>query len=227
MPIYYAVYTFISEPEPYWWPLNREVPLEYATVLTWAVNIGYTLPTILMFLPWSDPNVLQNFEALWQVSPMLAPALCSIFGYYYAKTHNISKTSRKRKQTAPDLPHLKKLYIFTGLLGLLLHIYIITKIVLTQDLTLASVFWPDFSALAKPFGEGLRALFLADFWGFYVASYIWLCMAAWDLKRVGRITVNVSKVSALIALGYFVIGPGATMSAVWYWRECALAMTIF
>ncbi|KAH8703854.1 FAD-binding domain-containing protein [Talaromyces proteolyticus] len=227
MPIYYAIYTLISEPETYWWPLNREVRPEFATSLTWAVNIGYTLPTVLMFIPWGDPDVLQNFEALWQVSPMLVPTFCIILGYYYKKTHSIPKTARTAKQTFPDLPHLKKLYIVTGVLGLLLHVYSVAKIVLSPNLTLASVFWPDFRGQAKPLGEGLRALFLTDFWGFYIATYGWLCMAVWDLKRVGRTTVNVWKASALIALGNFIIGPGATMSAVWYWRESALAKTSF
>lgn len=227
MPIYYAVYTFISESETYWWPLNREVRPEFATSLKWAVNIGYTLPTILMFAPWISPYTIQNFESLWQVSPMLVPTLCSVLGYYYRKTHGISNTSRTAKQTFPDLSELKKLYVMTGALGVALHVYCISKIVLSPDLNLASVFWPDFSAQAKPFGEGLRSLFMADFWGFYIATYGWLCMAVWDLKRVGRTTVNVRKISALIALGHAIIGPGATMSAVWYWRESALAKTSF
>jgi hypothetical protein len=52
-------------------------------------------------------------------------------------------------------------------------------------------------------------------------------MAVWDLKRVGRTTVNVRRVTALIALGHAIIGPGAAMSAVRWWRECALAKTSF
>jgi hypothetical protein len=227
MPIFYAVYTYVSEPETYWWPLNREVPIQSAISLIWAVMIGYTLPTILMFLPWKDLNTVQNFESLWQLSPMFVPLLCNTFGSLYARKHNIVQVPRQAKQTFPDLPHLKKLYVITGALGLVLHFYCLTKILSSPDLSLASVFWPDFTPQPKALGEGLRSLFLADFWGFEVATYGWLCMAVWDLKRMGRINMDVGKASVFIALGSLIIGPGATMSAVWYWRESALAKTGF
>jgi hypothetical protein len=227
MPIYYAVYTYISEQETYWWPLNREVPTQSAVSLIWANMIGYTFPTILMFSPWSDPYSVQNFEALWQFSPMLVPLLCNIFGGFYSRNNNHGQTPRKAKQAFPDLPHLKKLYVVSGLLGLSLHVYCIAKIVTSSDLSLTSVFWPDFTAQPKTLGEGLRALFLADFWGFEAATYGWLCMAVWDVKRVGRTRVDIRKASALIAVASLIVGPGAAMSAVWYWREGALAMTSF
>jgi hypothetical protein len=189
--------------------------------------IGYTLPTILMFLPWKTPYTIQIFESLWQPSPMFVPLLCSILGYFYVRRHNIVYVPRKAKQIFPDVQHLKNLYVITGTLGLMLHVYCLANILSSSDISLKSVFWPDFTTQPKAFGEGLRSLFLADFWGFYVASYAWLCMAVWDLKRMGRTAVDVGKASVLIALSSIIIGPGATMSAVWYWRENALARTSF
>lgn len=227
MPLYYATYTFISEPETYWWPLNREVPLQYAASLMWAVLIGFTLPTFLMFLPWKSPYTVQNFESLWQPSPMFVPLICGVLGYTYARKHSIIPVSRKAKELFPDVPHLKKLYTLTGILGLILHIYSISMILSSSEVSLISVFWPDFSAQPKTLGEGLRAIFMADFWGFHIATYGWLCMAAWDLKRVGRTAVDMGKFAALIAAGNIIVGPGATMSAVWYWREDLLSKTIF
>ncbi|KAF7549510.1 hypothetical protein G7Z17_g6330 [Cylindrodendrum hubeiense] len=227
MPIYYAVYTFISEPETYWWPLNREVQIQHAASLIWAVIIGYTLPTILMFVPWKDPYTIQNFESLWQLSPMFVPLICSVLGYFYVRRNGVNQNPRIAKQAFPDVTHLKSLYAITGTLGLVLHVYCLAKILSSSDMSLTSVFWPDFSAQPKELGEGLRSLFMADFWGFYVATYVWLCMAVWDIKRMGRTTVEVHKTSVLIFLGSFIIGPGATMSAVWYWREVALAKTCF
>jgi hypothetical protein len=227
MPIHYAIYTYISEPETYWWPLNREVKIQHATSLIWAVMVGYTLPTILMFIPWKDPNTMQNFEALWQVCPMIVPLICGILGYFYVRRHSLKPVSPAAKQVFPDIAHLKMLYVVSGVLGLVLHFYCLARICSSPNISLTSVFWPDFSAQRKAFGEGLRALFLTDFWGFYVATYAWLCMAVWDVKRMGRTAADIGKSSALIALSSFVIGPGATMSAVWYWRESALAKTGF
>ncbi|KAJ4214447.1 hypothetical protein NW759_010463 [Fusarium solani] len=227
MPIYYAVYTFISEPETYWWPLNREVPVQFAVSLPWAVITGYVLPTVLMTIPWGDANMIQNFEVLWQVSPMLVPLLCNMAGFLHARRNNISRAPKKANQVFPDLAHLKRLYIVTGVLGLSLHVYCFAKIMLSDELTLSSVFWPDFSTQPKELAQGLSSLFLADFWGFHIATYVWLCMSVWDLRRVGRTTVDVGKASALIAAGSLLVGPGATMSAVWYWREGLMAKTCF
>ncbi|KAH7142131.1 FAD-binding domain-containing protein [Dactylonectria macrodidyma] len=227
MPIYYAVYTYISEPEPYWWPLNREVQIQHAASLMWAIIIGYALPTVLMFVPWKDPHTIQNFESLWQPSPMFVPLICTILGYLYVRKYGVAENMRIAKHDFPDLPYLKNIYVVTGALGLALHLYCLAKIISSPDMSLGSVFWPDFSAHPKALGEGLRSLFMADFWGFYAATYVWLCMAVWDLKRMGRTSADIGKSSALIFLGCFFIGPGATMSAVWHWREGVLAKTCF
>lgn len=227
MPIYYAVYTYISEPETYWWPLNREVKIQYATSLIWAVTIGYIIPTILMFVPWTDPNTIQNFEAVWQMCPMSVPLICGLLAYSYARRHNLKPVPPIANQVFSDLAHLNTLYIVSGILGLMLHVYCLTRISFSRDMSLTSVFWPDFSMQPKAIGEGIRAVFLADFWGFYLATYAWLCMAVWDVKRMGRTSVDVGKASTLIALSSGIIGPGATMSMVWYWREAALAKTSF
>jgi hypothetical protein len=189
MPVYYAAYTYVSEPETYWWPLNREVPIQYAKSLIWAIMIGYTLPTILMYIPWKDPSTVQNFESLWQPSPMFVPLICGILGCLYVKRQKVIQVSRTAKETFPDVAHLKRVYVVTGALGVLLHVYCLAKILSSADLSLTSVFWPDFTAQPKAIGEALRSIFLADFWGFHIATYAWLCMAAWDLKRMGRANV--------------------------------------
>jgi hypothetical protein len=180
-----------------------------------------------MFWAWKDPYTIQIFESLWQPSPVFVPLICSILGYYYVKKNKIVQVSRTAKESFPDMSYLKSLYVVTGALGFMLHSYSLVKILSSSELSLTSVFWPDFTAQPRDFGEGLRTLFLVDFWGFYIASYAWLCMAAWDLKRMGRTAIDTGKASALIALSSFIVGPGATMSAVWYWRESALAKTSF
>ncbi|KAJ4244000.1 hypothetical protein NW762_014613 [Fusarium torreyae] len=227
MPIYYAVYTYVSDPETYWWPLNREVPIENAVNLKWGVFVGYALPTLLMYQPWSSPSTVQIFESLWQPSPMFVTLICSFLATIYVARGKAPSGPRKAQHVAPDLAHLKSLYVTTGVFGFVWHTYCIIKILLSPKLSLASTFLIDFSPGPKPFGDGLRAIFLADFWGFEIASYVWLCMAVWDLRRVGRTNADTGKSAALIALGYILAGPGATMSAVWYWREDCMAKTTF
>uniref|UniRef100_A0A0B7KJ93 FAD-binding domain-containing protein n=1 Tax=Bionectria ochroleuca TaxID=29856 RepID=A0A0B7KJ93_BIOOC len=141
--------------------------------------------------------------------------------------NNTKIAPRKVNKAFEDLPYLKFLYGAMASIGVLQHVYILAKIWFSTEMTLSSVFWPDFSPEPKELGEGLRQLFLADFWGFHIGTYGWLCMAVWDIKRVGRTNVHIGKAITLITLGSLVIGPGATMCLVWYWRECAMAKTTF
>lgn len=229
MPLYYSAYTFISDAEPYWWPLSREVPIHHAKALLPAILIGYAVPTVLMFTPWKSPTTIQNFAALWQVSPMLVPMLTVIFGMIYTRL-NVQKGTPKPREADEefaDVPYLKRVYVVVFVLGSMLHVGVISQIWWSADpeLTMASVFSPDFSATAKSLGEGLRALFMADFWAFWIASYVWCASSVWDLKRVGRTNAHVGKASALIFLANFVVGPGAAMAGTWYWRESAMART--
>ncbi|KAH6977419.1 hypothetical protein BKA56DRAFT_674234 [Ilyonectria sp. MPI-CAGE-AT-0026] len=231
MPIYYAVYTWISDVESYWSPLKRFVPIEYAKTLLAANFLGYILPTILMFIPWSNPYTIQNFEALWQVSPMLVPLFAMIFGTIYAWQNpkpSEEKLTPPSKGEPFDLVSLKLIYVVTGACGVFLHWGIMIKLLTSIDpgLTFGSVFLPDWSATAKPLGEGIKNLFLADFWGYYLASYVWCASAVWDLNRVGQTDVDITTASVAILAGHFIIGPGAAMSAVWYYREDAMALHI-
>jgi hypothetical protein len=227
MPLYYAVYSFVSEPESYWWPLNREIPIQYAASMLWAVMIGYTLPTIVLFVPWVDPFTLQNIESLWQLSPMLVPLLCTIFARFHPSQTNAVQQPRKANETSPDLAPLKRLYLVTGILGALFHVYCVVKVICDPELTISAVFWPNFVTQEKTLGEGVQFMFLIDVWALEVATYIWSCQAVWDLKRVGRTDTDVLKAAALISVSTVVFGPGATLCAVWHWRESRLAQSSF
>ncbi|KAL3477381.1 hypothetical protein BJX99DRAFT_257408 [Aspergillus californicus] len=222
MPVYYAIYSLISAPESYWWPVSREVPIQYANSMSWAVAIGYTIPTIVLFLPWSDPFTLQNVESFWQISPMLVPFFCSIFAWFHPSQRIKSETASISQKTSESRPHiapLKRLYIIIGILGALFHISCIVTVLLSPTLTLSSVFWPDYTTQQKTLGEGVKFMFLIDVWALEVATYIWSCQAVWDLNRVGRTSVNVVKAAGVIAGTTVALGPGATICGVWWWRE--------
>lgn len=228
MPLYYIAYTLSSDTEPYWWPLRREVPARYVVSILPAILVGYVLPTILMFAPWTNPLTIQNFTALYQISPMLLPVLIFVFAFFYNRIHPLKNQQTPNAADVPrDFPNLKAIYLVTFILGVVLHATIMFSLLTSSnpELSLCSVFIPDFTAQTKALGEGLRDLFLADFWAFFFASYVFCCQAVWDIKRVGRTTVDIGKASALILLANFVVGPGAAMVGCWYWRELAMART--
>ncbi|KAF7557439.1 hypothetical protein G7Z17_g749 [Cylindrodendrum hubeiense] len=230
MPLYYAVYTWISDVEPYWWPLRRAVPLQNAKVLLAASLIGYFLPTILMFFPWGSSEAAQYTETFWQPSPIYVPLLSTALGAVYRFLNPDrpgEKTCPRAKDKPADVALLKQVYAVTGILGVLLHWYVLFGTLNSHYVSLVSVFVPDFSLYPMPLADGAHNIFLVDFWGFVVASYVWCVAAVWDLKRVGRTTANVTKAGLVILAAHFLLGPGAAMSAVWYWREEVMAIRIF
>jgi len=228
MPLFYVAYTVISAGEPYWWPLSRDVPPRYSKTILPAVLLGYALPTVLMFWPWKDPNMVQGMTAFWQPSPIYVQILIVIFAYFYNLRYPEPKhNDRKAKDEPRDLKDLKLIYIVTFLIGVFLHFGVVYTLLTSTDpqLSFRTTFVPDIEIRQKSLGEGLRNLWLSDFYGFFLASFLWCSYAVWDLKRVGRANVDVWKASALIALANILFGPGSAMSAVWYWRESAMART--
>ncbi|EXJ78155.1 hypothetical protein A1O3_09316 [Capronia epimyces CBS 606.96] len=232
MPFYYAVWTPYSDTDRYWWPVNREVPIQYAKVLLPANLLGYVLPTILMFVPWQDATLAQTFEAIWQPGPMLVPILAWLFAAVY-RLFNPRSARDHQHHTATeeyqDIAYLKTIYVVIAVLGAALHVYIVGPLLLSSDpsFNFSTVFGLTFTPGPRELGEGLRLLFLADFLGFEAASVAWTCAAIWDLKRVGRTTVNVPKACLAVLAATVLVGPGAAMSIVWYWRETAMAKTQF
>lgn len=228
MPIYYVAYTLFSDVEPYWRPLSREIPAHWIKNLLPAIVLGYVVPLLLVFAPWSSPSTIQNLAAFWQSAPVLVPLLTTLFGKIILKLSGVKHTPTMNAAEQPkDLPYLRTIYLFTFFLGAALHIYIFSDLLISTDSTLSisSVFVPDFSATPKALGEGLRNVFLADFWAFCIASYGWYCSAVWDIKRVGRTTLDVGKASIVISFANIIVGPGAAMAGTWYWREIAMACT--
>lgn len=225
MPFWYIAYTLFSNAEPYWWPLSRLVPVHYARVLLPAILIGYVVPTVLVFIPWKDTATIQNFGAFWQVAPMLASLLTFLFSVIYKRVNPPKDSMTPFAAEQPkDMPYLKSIYLFAFLSGVALHFGVMFNILFSgnPEVTLRSVF-----LLSEPesLGDGLRNQFAADFWALNIASYGWCVNAIWDIKRVGRTTVDVSKAAIIQLLANVVVGPGAAMVGCWYWRELAMART--
>ncbi|KAK1657895.1 hypothetical protein BDP55DRAFT_638305 [Colletotrichum godetiae] len=230
MPLYYAVYTSISDVEPYWWPLRKAVPVEYAKALLPATLLGYFLPTVLMFLPWSEAETAQYWETFWQPYPCYVPLLTMLLGMINRWQRSLSAKEKRLprvKDEPTDSASLKQLYFVTGILGVFLHWSVLLTILSDAALSFAGVFSPTYSVNPMPLDQAFLNIFVVDFWGFFIASYVWCIGAVWDLRRVGRADVNVVNASLIILLAHLGLGPGAAMSAVWYWKEERMAICLF
>ncbi|KAJ4248457.1 hypothetical protein NW762_012794 [Fusarium torreyae] len=221
MPLYYAVYTYISENEPYWWPLRRAVPVNYAKVLLLAGLVGYFVPTILMFYPWSNSEVAQYMETFWQPSPLYVPVLTLALGKL------VGRQDSRDTEASGDVPFLKQIYLVMAVLGVCVHWGVILSVFGHETLSFSSVFVPNVLLSPMPLASAFHNIFLVDFWGFLLASYVWCVSAVWDLSRVGRATVGITDAACILLAAHLLLGPGAAMAVVWYWREEVMAIRSF
>ncbi|OAL56022.1 FAD-binding domain-containing protein [Pyrenochaeta sp. DS3sAY3a] len=228
-PLFYAMLIIKSAPHTYWWPLNRGVPAKYSRGIVASSVVGYLIPTLLMFSPgWSD-NTTQNLIAFWQPSPVYVNIILSLFSYCYNASHTHKPTSTTSVSThTADLRDLKLVYKVAFIVSVVLHVG--TALVLLSKPTGGITFEGAFN-FSNPkdwtLVEGLRNLWVADFWVFLFATWCFCVFSIWDLRRVGRATVPMGKAIAALTIATIFLGPGATVAAFWYWRELCMAKTSF
>ncbi|KAF7929356.1 uncharacterized protein EAE98_005274 [Botrytis deweyae] len=225
-PIFYTAYTLFSNAEPYWWPLSRLVPAHYMKAILPCLLLCYIIPTLLLILPLPLPLTLT------QIFPLLPPltTLLTFLSSTILKTLIPPPTQTPTASHTPtDIRPLRTLYLSTFILGLLLHLTSLIYIFLVPNplLSLSSIFLPTLSntTLSNIPPSPLHTYFLINFWSFHLATYIMCCNAVWDIKRVGRTTIDVGKAAALLLLANVLVGPGAALVGCWYWREVQMART--
>lgn len=128
-----------------------------------------------------------------------------------------------------DSNSLKQAYVTTFAVSAATHICSVVYIALRPDLTLSKVFlnlpyvfhgpWP---LAGKPLMSCL-GYFKYDFGLLAAANACYSLYNVWDMRRRGY-TTSKDAVKAAVATiaGQFLVGPGATMAGVWYWRQNVL-----
>lgn len=217
MPLYYLVYTLISDVEFYWWPLRRFVPLRYARhalsayVMSEAIHFGLVLSTTHL------PKWMQAVKSFW---PLLVPVFVGMLGSFGSRQTalNPSKTLKL------ELKVLGRIYLVAGLFGTLCHWFAIMQAIRNADLNMIL----NFSQPAL-IDETLHILVTrhAGVGMYFLASYVWTFQAVWDLNRLGRANMNLFSASLWILLALVSFGPGASVAGVWYIREHAMSRTSF
>lgn len=214
MPLYYLVYTLISDVELYWWPLRRFVPLRRAKhilsayVMSEAIHFGLVLSTIQLS-KW-----MQAAKSFW---PLLVPVFVGMLGSFGSRQTALNPS----KTLKIELKVLGRIYLVAGLFGTLCHWVAIMQAIRNADLNIFSQ-----PALID---ESLHILVTrhAGVCMYLLASYVWTLQAVWDLNRVGRANMNLFSASLWILLALVSFGPVASISGVWYIREHASSRTSF
>ncbi|KIX06405.1 uncharacterized protein Z518_04381 [Rhinocladiella mackenziei CBS 650.93] len=224
VPLYYLAYLRDSSGSQYWSAESRQVPLPYAKALLPALIFGYLVPTILMFLPYSDTDhwTTQAMVALWQPCPWFVDALGWVLSIVYSSMD--SQTPQKQASLL-DIAYLDTIYTVAFVVSALSHIGTLLVCLLSGDPqhSFNHIFFSRSGIREPSLTEGLRAIFQADFWIIFASSLVWAFLAIWDLKRIAKTEVSLSAAVAALLLGSVCVGPAAAVAAVWYWREHVMA----
>ncbi|OAP57534.1 hypothetical protein AYL99_08272 [Fonsecaea erecta] len=233
VPIYYLAYLYDTSSNQYW-RKPRRVSLPYAKALLPSVVIGYLVPTVLMFLPYSAPDLwtTQAMVALWQPSPWYVDALVGLLARFYSGSVSgtIVRPKEEQEQKASsrhnDVRYLNRIYTVSFAVAALSHAAVVLICLFSPDPqhSFQHMFLPPAAAdVQASLVQGIHGIFQADYWIIFGASLAWAYLAIWDLKRAGlRHDVNLGTALGAMALGCVVLGPAATVTLVWWWREGVL-----
>jgi hypothetical protein len=225
VPLAFAFFTSTSAKPNYYSPYTRSVPLSRANTLLYALLLGYLVPTILMFLPVSL-STCQLFIALWQPCPLLI----NLFSFLFSRFHHdppaapgTEKRQPKEKREA-DITPLTTIYLLSALIAALPHWFIIYKHFTSPSPqhSLSYIFLPSTTRTIDGLTPILQFVFQIDWWVIFVAGMVWCVQVVYDMYLLGE-EVNLWGGVVNLILGCVVVGPGAVMGVVWWWREGVMA----
>jgi hypothetical protein len=214
VPAYFLAHTWITS-SPNYLKSAATVPVPAAKALLPSLIIGYLLPTIALFFPWTDIKTVQAATALWQIAPLFPIVLLAILPSFFsdARSSQVSASESVR--------HIKGLMSFVAYVTAIVHIGTMIAVLLSTkpDVTFINVFLPRFSAAKSSPIQGLHFIFQIDFWIIFAAGLAWMWQQTWDLRLVGAAQGSLLKSAFKIVVGSVLLGPGYAMCLGWSWRE--------
>jgi hypothetical protein len=187
-----------------------------------GIALFFVVPTVAMFVPGQSQDTIQNLIAFWQFTPILANIplwLVSLSG---------SPTTASASDRHADVRTLKILYAFVFAVCVVAHWYTLRGISLSTDpdVTYGRVFIPSTYTWSRSADWGLLFIFQWDWIIIGLMCIIPSWVAVCDMQRMknGEATLeNIFESFLLITAVLAVGGPGATLAAVWFWREGKMA----
>jgi hypothetical protein len=218
---------------------GRAVKAEVAQALVPALTLGYIVPAMFMLMTPVTSSSLQEWAFLWQVSPLVTPALVAL---YAAGTRWLNRSGLSDKKTAQveeeeifeytsgkDLAALKSAYAYAFAIQATSHILTLAYIHYSSAFSLFDIFL----SLPNPLLEEWTTIDIASRafmfmkYDLAIAAAASLCFhlfMVWRLRSIGYIRSSQAiKTSIAVIMGQVVVGPGATWAGLWYWRENVFA----
>jgi len=206
----------------YWTTSQRSVPLNDAKALLPALAIGYLIPTLILFLKDSSPELkmTQFLIFFWQPTPLFVNVILSVLSRFFYSSNPAPKKGESGSSTQ-DVTYLNTTYITTFIVTAAAHIATFYVVLTSTDPhhSFTHVFVNPHDWGQSGVTRGIHGVFQVDYWIIFLASLVWACLAVWDMRRVGKTNVSLVTSGALIVIGTILVGPAAVLAGVWYWRE--------
>lgn len=209
-----------SKGKAYWERSSRQIPTAYAKALLPSLVLGYLLPTIAMYLPFSDPQLqlTQALIAFWQPCPLLVNILLVIFATAYGKGPASKEKTAPRTDT---LKYLDRLYMLCFITCAIVHIGTMLLFLFSTNphisFTQALIHLPTNKRLTM--AACLHYVFQVDLLIIIGSALIATYLTLLDLKKAGLTEISLLNSALGMLVGTVFVGPAATISGVWYYRE--------
>ncbi|CAH0002883.1 unnamed protein product [Clonostachys byssicola] len=210
---------------------GRFIKPEVAKSLIPSLVLGYIVPTILLFT-LADGIARQALAAAWQVGPPLVPILtrlisslalwCSRYRSSEEANEEKEKDDEYERYSDADVQQLNIAYAFAFTVQASIHAIVFAFALIRPGLSVSSILWSVTSFVS---GDGYTveatALFIKHAMTVYIYAVFLHCVySIWILRARGYVVTREAIVAVLlVTVGPVLVGPGATWTGLWCWRE--------
>lgn len=153
----------------------------------------------------------------WQPFPVYGAILQRVFGLFVKDTTHEDRISNPEA----DMPYLRRVYGFAGVAAACAFLYVrFRSPVSATEVFLEGIRNPG---AAAPLFQRLAKTFRYDQICAFGAGAIWTLLSFRDLKKAQKVEAGWAKIVGTMTGLTLLVGPGAAMTAMWAWREEALA----
>jgi hypothetical protein len=206
--------------------VGRYVPKAIAKAIAPAIFLGYVLPTALIFVPGVPSSLKQNLVVQWLFAAVLVSILLLGFAKFYAQDDVESDFDI---YSSKDVPHLIKAYKSMFAFSIAYHVVILAFVFAVGQPTLSShhLFSPTYNCSENLFGSQEAAIFKffrTDFLYAFLGVVLHGLYSIYELRYDGLVTTEQALRACCIFIpAQLVVGPGATIISLWWWRERIMA----
>ncbi|VUC23749.1 unnamed protein product [Clonostachys rosea] len=210
---------------------GRYIKPEVAKSLIPSLVLGYIVPTVTM-LTLTDGISWQALVTFWQMGPLLVPILTrlissSVLWYNrYGCSKEAEKDDECERYSDVDLLYLKIAYTFAFTIQVIVHIMVCAYVLTRPEPSLSSIFIGTYNLVSNSgYSAEANTLFFTHAMAVSVLAVFLHCIySIWMLRARGYVmTRQAIEAVMLVTFGQILIGPGATWTGLWYWRECVFA----